>query len=196
MEAVIFGRNNKKRKRDEVDGLDNMDDHMNRRRKMIEERLKLLNNDNLAPEDLLLRAAQEQDLEDEAQASKMREQQARELQEEEELSEEEVQKQLEKDEAYKVKKAVQAMREKGELQRYNSLKAKEQKEDERIEQQVIDLNGVPKVIQQSRVQITRTVTSMIDKKKVVMDNVSIKQTTNIINHKNIEIETVHHKPTS
>jgi hypothetical protein len=73
MEAVIFGRNNKKRKRDEVDGLDNMDDHMNRRRKMIEERLKLLNNDNLAPEDLLLRAAQEQDLEDEAQASKMRE---------------------------------------------------------------------------------------------------------------------------
>jgi hypothetical protein len=47
------------------------------------------------------------------------------LQEEEELSEEEVQKQLEKDEAYKVKKAVQAMREKGELQRYNSLKAKE-----------------------------------------------------------------------
>ena len=196
MEAVIFGRNNKKRKRDEVDGLDNMDDHMNRRRKMIEERLKLLNNDNLAPEDLLLRAAQEQDLEDEAQASKMREQQARELQEEEELSEEEVQKQLEKDEAYKVKKAVQAMREKGELQRYNSLKAKEQKEDERIEQQVIDLNGVPKVIQQSRVQITRTVTSMIDKKKVVMDNVSIKQTTNIINHKNIEIETVHQKPTS
>ena len=39
---------------------------------------------------------------------------------------------------------------------------------------------------------------MIDKKKVVMDNVSIKQTTttNIINHKNIEIETVHHKSSS
>jgi len=35
---------------------------------------------------------------------------------------------------------------------------------------------------------------MIDKKKVVMDNVSIKSTTNIINHKNIEIETTIHKP--
>jgi Na+-transporting NADH:ubiquinone oxidoreductase subunit NqrC len=84
------------------------------------------------------------------------------------------------------------MRNKGELERYNSLKAKEQKEDERIEQQLVDLNtGVqkqPQAVHQSRVQITRTITSMIDKKKVVMDNVSIKSTTNIINHKNIEIE--------
>jgi len=44
-----------------------------------------------------------------------------------------------------MRKAVQAMRNKGELERYNSLKAKEQKEDERIEQQVLDLNtGVTK----------------------------------------------------
>ena len=99
---------------------------------------------------------------------------------------------MEKDELYKMRKAVQAMRNKGELERYNSLKAKEQKEDERIEQQLVDLNtGVqkqPQAVHQSRVQITRTITSMIDKKKVVMDNVSIKSTTNIINHKNIEIE--------
>lgn len=133
-------------------------------------------------------------------ASKQREKQARELKEEEELSEEEVQKQLEKDELYKMRKAVQAMRNKGELERYNSLRAKEQKEDERIEQQLVDLNttgsgitqkqtqGNSGTVHQSRVQITRTITSMIDKKKVMLDNVSIKTTTNIINHKNIEIE--------
>lgn len=39
--------------------------------------------------------------------------QAKELQEEEELSEEEVQKQLEKDELYKMRKTVQEMRNKG-----------------------------------------------------------------------------------
>ena len=130
-------------------------------------------------------------------ASKRRELQAKELQEEEELSEEEVQKQLEKDELYKMRKTVQEMRNKGQIERYNSLKAKEQKDDERIEQQVLDLNTgtqKPLAVHQSRVQITRTITSMIDKKKVVMDNVSIKSTTNIINHKNIEIETVHHNP--
>ena len=96
-----------------------------------------------------------------------------------------------------MRKTVQEMRNKGQIERYNSLKAKEQKEDERIEQQVLDLNtGAqrPLTVHQSRVHITRTITSMIDKKKVVMDNVSIKSTTNIINHKNIEIETVHHKP--
>jgi hypothetical protein len=42
MEAVIFGRNNKKRKRDEVEGLDGDYDYNGDRRKMrlIEERMK------------------------------------------------------------------------------------------------------------------------------------------------------------
>ena len=88
-----------------------------------------------------------------------------------------------------MRKAVQAMRSNGELERYNSLRAKEKHEDERIEQQLLPQN---KVVQ--KVQITRTITSMIDKKKVMMDNVSIKSTTNIINQKNIEIETTIHKP--
>lgn len=39
-----------------------------------------------------------------------------------------------------MRKAVQAMRSAGELERYNSLRAKEKNEDERIEQQLIDLN--------------------------------------------------------
>jgi hypothetical protein len=55
------------------------------------------------------------------------------LKEEEELSEEEVQKQMEKQELFKMRKAVQAMRSNGELERYNSIKAKEKNEDERIE---------------------------------------------------------------
>jgi hypothetical protein len=52
---------------------------------------------------------------------------------------------------------------------------------------LIDLNTNNK-----QVKITRTITSMIDKKKVVMEG-GIKTTTNIINHKNIEIETTIHK---
>ena len=59
MEAVIFGRNNKKRKRDEVEGLDDMDDPQRRRKKLMEERFKLLrDNEDMAPEDLLLAAAE------------------------------------------------------------------------------------------------------------------------------------------
>jgi hypothetical protein len=146
MEAVLFGQNNKKRKRHEA-GLDGEgDDPYSRRKKLMEERMRQLrDNEDLAPEDLILAAAEAQDQEDELQASKQREQHARLLKDEEELSEEEVQKQLEKDELYKMRKAVAAMRNKGELTRYNSLKAKEDKEDERIEQQVLDLNtGAPK----------------------------------------------------
>ncbi len=101
-----------------------------------------------------------------------------------------MQKQMEKQEFFKMRKAVQAMRSTGELERYNSLKAKEKNEDERIEQQVLDLN----MKQERQVKVTRTITSMIDKKKVVMDNVGIKTT--IINHKNIEIETTIHKNVS
>jgi hypothetical protein len=76
-------------------------------------------------------------------ASKQREQHARELlqaENDEELSEEEIQKQLEKQELFRMRKAVQAMRQAGDIERYNSLRLKEKHEDERIEQQLIDLN--------------------------------------------------------
>ena len=88
-------------------------------------------------------AAEAQNFADEQIESKKRDQQAKELLEDEELSEEEVQRIMEKDEIYKMRKAVQAMRNNGDIQRYNSLKAKETKEDERIEQQVVDLNVKP-----------------------------------------------------
>ena len=39
VEAVIFGRNNKKRKRDEVEGLDQEEGGGRRKMKMMEERL-------------------------------------------------------------------------------------------------------------------------------------------------------------
>lgn len=45
MDAVIFGQNNKKRKRDEIEGLDG-DDNGRRKMRLIEERWNQLNNDN------------------------------------------------------------------------------------------------------------------------------------------------------
>jgi cell division septation protein DedD len=91
------------------------------------------------------------------------------------------------------------MRSAGEIERYNSLRLKEKHEDDRIEQQLIDLNtknvntpAAPAAPVNKTTTITRTVTSMIDKKKVILENggatigSSIKS---IINHKNIEIET-------
>jgi hypothetical protein len=57
MEAVIFGRNNKKRKRDEVDGLDDYDNGDRRKMRLIEERMKQLQDGNAEPEDIILAAA-------------------------------------------------------------------------------------------------------------------------------------------
>lgn len=141
-------------------------------------------------------AAQLHDEEDQLRVSKNRENIARELQEEEELSEEEIQKQLEKEEQYRMKKAVQAMRSAGEIERYNSLRQKEKNEDDRIEQHLIDLNVAAKQPQQVVKKVVKTVTSMIDKKKVFLDGylggmpANIKQTTtttttSIVNEKTI-----------
>ena len=72
MEAVLFGQNNKKRKRHQTD-LDDMDDPLTRRKKLMEERMKQIReNEDLAPEDLILAAAEAQDQEDEFLASKQR----------------------------------------------------------------------------------------------------------------------------
>jgi hypothetical protein len=109
-----------------------------------------------------------------------------------------------------MRRAVQQLKSTGELERYNSLRARERNEEQRIEEQLLDITSsnvradgmvpVPhfkskaplaekNVIQSSsNVKVVKTVTSMIDKKKVIMENVSIKSTT--INHKgNFEIET-------
>jgi len=89
MEAVIFGINNKKRKRGEVDGLE--DDLGRRKMRMIEERLKMRQenpDEEFDAEDIILAAAEERDREEAEQIESKR----RELQEEEEMSEEEVQK--------------------------------------------------------------------------------------------------------
>jgi hypothetical protein len=59
MEAVLFGMNNNKRKRHEVD-LDDMDDPVNRRKKLMEQRLKQIqeNDQDFVPEDLIYAAAE------------------------------------------------------------------------------------------------------------------------------------------
>ena len=62
------------------------------------------------------------------------------LQEEEEMSEGEIQKQLEREEYMKVKRAVAAAKVSGELARYNSLKHHQKTEEETLEGQIMDLN--------------------------------------------------------
>lgn len=88
------------------------------------------------------------------------------------------------------------MRSAGEIERYNSLRQKEKNEDDRIEQHLIDLNVTAKPAPQQVVKkVVKTVTSMIDKKKVFLDGYfggvpTIKQTTtttttSIVNEKTI-----------
>ena len=163
----------------------------------MEERLKQLQESGQGDVgDIILAAAQIEDEEDQLRISKNRDKIARELHEEEELSEEEIQKQLEKEEQYRMKKAVQAMRSAGEIERYNSLRQKEKNEDDRIEQHLLDLNVSNKPAPQQVVKkVVKTVTSMIDKKKVFLDGYfggmpTIKQTTtttttSIVNEKTI-----------
>jgi len=108
------------------------------------------------------------------------------LEEEEEMSEGEIQKQLEREEYMKVKRAVAAAKVSGELARYNSLKHNQKTEEETLEGQIMDLNtgSKPKNVKITQKRIMTT--SMIDKKNIILENMSIKQT---INQKNIEIET-------
>ena len=54
--------------------------------------------------------------------------QAKQLQEEEELSEDEMEKQKESNEQYQIKKTIKEKN----LERFNSLKAKQDKEDEKL----------------------------------------------------------------
>lgn len=65
MQAVLFGNNNKKRKRNEVEGFDN-DDEGHRRKRLMEERLKQLQESGQGGDvgDIILAAAQIQDEED------------------------------------------------------------------------------------------------------------------------------------
>lgn len=95
-----------------------------------------------------------------------------------------------------MKKTVQAMRTAGEIERYNSLRQKEKNEDDRIEQHLIDLNVATKPPQQVVKKVVKTVTSMIDKKKVFLDgfllggmptikHTTTTTTTSIVNEKTI-----------
>jgi hypothetical protein len=73
MQAVIFGRNNKKRKLNEA-GLDDLDEGEKRRRKLMEERLRQLqDSNNLAPEDFIRVAAEAEEEQEAYLSSKQRE---------------------------------------------------------------------------------------------------------------------------
>lgn len=78
----------------------------------------------------------------------------------------------------------------GDYQRMNSNKKKEEAEDAKLEMQMRE-------IRQERVVTTRVVTSMLDKKKVVMhENVSVKQTYQKNNNVVQQVETTTTKTTT
>ena len=58
---------------------------------------------------------------------------AKQMREEEEMSEEEVVKQMEQEEYVRMRKTVATARVNGEFERLNSMKARERKEEERLE---------------------------------------------------------------
>jgi hypothetical protein len=124
MDAVIFG-NNKKRRRDEFHS--DLDDDSKRKMRMREERLqqlKMMNeNGELEGEEMIdLREIRKKQLQSAAN--------------EEELSDDEIQKQVDNDELYMLKKAMQSH----DLERYNTLKQKEVKDEEKLEEMILDLN--------------------------------------------------------
>jgi len=77
------------------------------------------------------------------------------MQDEEELSEDEIKKQEENNEYYLMKKAIKERN----LDRFNSLKSKQDKEDDKIEEYMEDLNQEQK--------LKRQITNEKDSKKVV-----------------------------
>ncbi len=89
MAAVLFGQNNKKRKRNEVEGLDE-DDNGRRKLRLIEERWRQLNGTDTIPsaEDMI-NAVNEYE---EQEAVKRESKRLQQMKEEEELSEGELQK--------------------------------------------------------------------------------------------------------
>ena len=113
MDAVIFG-NNKKRKRGEFES--DLDDDSKRKLRMREERF------------MQLRQGIEDPDEDMIDLREIRRQKMKMQGMDEELSEEEIQKQVDNDELYQLKKTMQNH----DLERYNSLKQKEEKDDEKL----------------------------------------------------------------
>eukprot|EP00347_Sterkiella_histriomuscorum_P004010 403362094 len=137
MQAVLFGNNNKKRKRGEVEGLDDnetLDEEDKRRKKMFEERFRQFQNTNDIQQLEELANMNQINLDD---VDKRRQQYTmqKQLVEEEELSEEEIKKQEENNEYYHIKKTLKER----DLERFNTLKSKQQKEEDNLEAQIEDM---------------------------------------------------------
>ena len=151
----------------------------------IEERYNELNGDG---EDMVL------DLEGFRQR-RMQEQLMMQMKEEEELSEEEIQKQAESNEYYQIKKTL---KEKGkDLERFNTLRSKQEREDDRLEEYIEDLNqeNKQKKVQTNEKDSKKLIrgpsvlvkSTMIDKKTVILDNFGNKNQEKFIS-KNIETD--------
>ena len=123
MDAVIFG-NNKKRRRDEFHS--DLDDSQ-RQKRTREERLQQLK---------MMTANGELEGEEMIDLREIRKKQLQSAANEEELSDDEIQKQVDNDELYMLKKAMQSH----DLERYNTLKQKEVKDEEKLEEMILDLN--------------------------------------------------------
>lgn len=105
-EAVMLGKN-RKRKRQEVDGLD-IDNNSKRKLRLIESRINQIRNGEVDDDEIDFGKTMQQKV----------------MEDEEEMSEEEVQKLIEQEEYIRMKKTVQSIRI-NDLERYNSLKQKE-----------------------------------------------------------------------
>lgn len=137
VQAVLFG-NNKKRKRGEVEGLEDemLDEDAKKKKKILLERIRQRNlqdtemfvNQAMEGGEINLDALRQQQL---ALQAKSR------LMEEEELSEDEVKRQEVSDEYYRMQKTL--LEKNNELKRFNSTIHKQTKEDEQIEAYIEDI---------------------------------------------------------
>ena len=76
--AVLFGNNNKKRKRNEVEGFEGNDEG-HRRKRLMDERMKQLNEQGADVNEIIMAAAQFESEQEMVNATKQREKLVREL---------------------------------------------------------------------------------------------------------------------
>lgn len=128
MQEAIFGHNNKKRKRGEVGGLENieMDDYERRKLERLQEREQLINSQD--------EEQMQQDLLEGGRNRAMERKKMKELAEEEELSEEEINQQLENQRYFAF------MKEKTKKDQLRLLEKRQKEQEQEVATLIVDLN--------------------------------------------------------
>jgi len=128
MQEAIFGHNNKKRKRDEVGGLENieMDDYERRKLERLQEREQLINSQD--------EEQMQQDLLEGGRSRAMERKKMKELAEEEELSEDEINNQMENQRYFAF------MKEKTKKDQLRLLEKRQEEQEREVATLIVDLN--------------------------------------------------------